>query len=125
MRLSSHDQLTLDERDYILNADQRRVFDTVKTHLLHKRSHENNKCSCNDLKPLRLFISCVGGTGKSFKIETINILLTSMWNSKDLCAVAEPTGLAAFNVGGVTMHRLFQLPIEHSARAAGYYAQYL
>ena len=39
-----------------------------------------------------------------------------------LCAVAAPTGLAAFNVGGVTMHRLFQLPIEHSARAAGYWA---
>ena len=53
----------------------------------------------------------------------IKILLTSMWNSNDLlCAVAAPTGLAAFNVGGVTMHRLFQLPIEHSARAAGYWA---
>ena len=123
MRLSSHDQLTLDERESMLNADQRRVFDTVKTHLLHERSHENNKCSCNDLKPLRLFISGVGGTGKSFLIETIKNLLTSMWSSDDLlCAVAAPTGLAAFNVGGVTMHRLFQLPIEHSARAAGYWA---
>ena len=123
MRLSSHDQLTLDERESMLNADQRRVFDTVKTHLLHERSHENNKCSCNDLKPLRLFISGVGGTGKSFLIETIKILLTSMWSSGELlCAVAAPTGLAAFNVGGVTMHRLFQLPIEHSARAAGYWA---
>ena len=123
MHLSSHDQLTLDERESILNADQRRVFDTVKTHLLHERSHENNTCSCNDLKPLRLFISGVGGTGKSFLIETIKILLTSMWSSDDLlCAVAAPTGLAAFNVGGVTMHRLFQLPIEHSARAAGYWA---
>ena len=123
MRLSSYDQLTLDERESMLNADQRRVFDTVKTHLLHERSHENKKCSCNDLKPLRLFISGVGGTGKSFLIETIKILLTSMWSSDDLlCAVAAPTGLAAFNVGGVTMHRLFQLPIEHSARAAGYWA---
>ena len=122
MRLSSYDQLTLDERES-LNADQRRVFDTVKTHLLHERSHENKKCSCNDLKPLRLFISGVGGTGKSFLIETIKILLTSMWSSDDLlCAVAAPTGLAAFNVGGVTIHRLFQLPIEHSARAAGYWA---
>ena len=70
-----------------------------------------------------MFISGVGGTGKSFLIETIKILLTSMWSSDDLlCAVAAPTGLAAFNVGGVTMHRLFQLPIEHSARAAGYWA---
>ena len=29
--------------------------------------------------------------------------------------IAAPTGLAAFNVGGTTIHRLFQLPIEHSA----------
>ena len=29
------------------------------------------------------------------------------------CAVAAPTGLAAFNVGGVTIHRLLQLPVEH------------
>ena len=123
MHLSSHDQLTLYERESMLNADQRRVFDTVKTHLLHERSHENNECLCNDLKPLRLFISGVGGTGKSFLIETIKILVTSIWKSDDLlCAVAAPTGLAAFNVGGVTMHRLFQLPIEHSARAAGYWA---
>ena len=39
-----------------------------------------------------------------------------------LCAIAAPTGLAAFNVGGVTIHRLFQLPVEHSARAARYWA---
>ena len=29
-------------------------------------------------------------------------------------------GLAAFNVGGVTIHRLFQLPIEHDSKTAGY-----
>ena len=44
-------------------------------------------------------------------------------NEKDslLCAVSAPTGLAAFNVGGVTIHRLLQLPIEHEGRAAGYW----
>ena len=35
-----------------------------------------------------------------------------------LCAVTAPTGLAAFNVGGVTIHRLLQLPI---GRGAGYW----
>ena len=30
--------------------------------------------------------------------------------------------LAAFNVGGVTVHRLFQLPIEHEGRTAGYWS---
>ncbi|MCH8163447.1 MAG: AAA family ATPase, partial [Proteobacteria bacterium] len=38
------------------------------------------------------------------------------------CAVAAPTGLAAYNVGGVTVHRLFQLPIEHEGKTAGYWA---
>ena len=32
-----------------------------------------------------------------------------------------PTGLAAFNVGGVTIHRLLQLPIEHKGKTAGYW----
>ena len=38
------------------------------------------------------------------------------------CAVAAPTGLAAYNVGGVTVHRLFQLPIEHEGKTAGYWS---
>jgi hypothetical protein len=38
-----------------------------------------------------------------------------------LCAVTAPTGLAAFNVGGVTIHRLLQLPIEHEGKTAGYW----
>ena len=39
-----------------------------------------------------------------------------------MCAIAAPTGLAAFNVGGVTIHRLFQLPIDHTAKAASYWS---
>ena len=38
------------------------------------------------------------------------------------CAVAAPTGLAAYNVGGVTVHRLFQLPIEHEGKTVGYWS---
>ena len=63
-----------------------------------------------------MFVSGVGGTGKSFLIEAIKALVISVWPLDDLvCAIAAPTGLAAFNVGGTTIHRLFQLPIEHSA----------
>ena len=56
-----------------------------------------------------MFISGVGGTGKSFLIKTIRALLSEIWHDKTeslLCAVTAPTGLAAFNVGGVTIHRL-------------------
>ena len=61
--------------------------------------------------------------GKSFLIKTIRALVSKVWHDQSdslLCAVTAPTGLAAFNVGGVTIHRLLQLPIEHEGRTAGY-----
>ena len=46
-----------------------------------------------------------------------------MWPKKhQTCAIAALTGLAAFNVGGVTIHQLFQLPIEHDSTTASYWA---
>ena len=70
-----------------------------------------------------MFFSGVGGMGKSFLIETVKALVHDLWPSDDLtCAVAAPTGLAAFNVGGITIHRLFQLPNEREGKTAGYWA---
>ena len=117
--VNSGDKLSLDDTVAKVNADQRRIFDGVKSHFLHQRQHEANECQC-DFKPLRMFVSGVGGTVKSFLIEAINALVASIWPSDGLtCAVAAPTGLAAFNVGGITIHRLFQLPVEHEGKAAG------
>lgn len=80
-----------------------------------------NQCLCN-FTPLRMFLSGVGGTGKSFLIEAIKALVKSLWSSDNLlCGIAAPTGLAAFNVGGVTLHRLFQLPVEHATKAPSYW----
>ena len=51
-------------------------------------------------------------------IETIRSLVKEIWkgcaSDDTTCAVAAPTGLAAYNVGGVTVHRLFQLPRKDS-----------
>ena len=106
----------------MLNADQRRIFDCVKEHLLHQKRHEDGICQC-DIKPLRMFISSLGGTGKSFLIEAIRALVASIWPEHNLtCAITAPLGLAAFNVGGATVHRLSQLPIEHAGRTAGYWS---
>ena len=69
---------------------------------------------------MQLFVSGVGGTGKSFLIKTILELVSKIWDCKTGSPVFAPTGLAAFNVGGVTIHRLLELPIEHEGRAAGY-----
>ena len=70
-----------------------------------------------------MFITGVAGTGKFFLIETIKSAVAKVWPSTDLtCAVLAPTGLAAFNVGGLTIHRLFQLPIEHEGKSATYWS---
>ena len=83
---------------------------------------KDGECNC-DLKPLRMFISGVGGTGKSFLIEALKLLVGKIWSHNGLTViVAAPTGLAAFNVGGLTIHRLFQLPIEHEGKTAGYWS---
>ena len=69
-------------------------------------------------------MSGVGGSGKSFLIKTIQAQVSAIWPEKQhslLCGVAAPTGLAAFNVGGVTIHCLFQLPIEHEGKTATYW----
>ena len=122
MHDNAADTITLEERVDMLNADQRRVFEKVKSHFLHQQLHEGNKCQCN-LEPLRMFVSGVGGTGKSFLIETIKALVDQLWPCEDLtCAIAAPTGLAAFNVGGTTIHRLFQLPVEHEGTCAMYWS---
>ena len=122
VEMNNSDTLTLEDRITMLNDDQRRIFNQIKNHLFHQKQHEDNECQC-EFKPLRMFVSGVGGTGKSFLIETTKALVNNIWPSNDLtCAIAEPTGLAAFNVGGVTIHRLFQLPIEHDSKTAGYWS---
>ena len=115
---------SLDELASSLNADQTRVFDKINCQLQHQVQHETGSCKCSDLKPLHMFISGVGGTGKSFLIKAIRAVVLDMWHDKEeslLCAVTAPTGLAAYNVGGVTIHPLLQLPIEHEGRTAGYW----
>ena len=116
------DDLTLDDRVKMLNDDQRQIFDNIKAHLLHQIKHDSGQCSCT-LQPLRMFVSGVGGTRKSFLIHAVMCLIDSLLPTDDIsCAIAAPTGLAAFNVGGVTIHRLFQLPIEHEGKQAGYWS---
>ena len=98
---------SLNELASSLNADQTRIFDKIKCQLQRQVQHETGTCKCSDLKPLHMFISGVGGTGKSFLIKAIRALVLDMWHDKEeslLCAVTAPTGLAAFNVGGVTIH---------------------
>ena len=56
--------------------------------------------------PLKLIISGTAGTGKSYLINCLRLLL------RDKVRVAAPTGVAAFNVDGHTLHSLLSLPTK-------------
>lgn len=94
-----------------LNADQLRIFNTVRSVI------EGGKES------LRIFVSGSGGTGKSYLINSISEYMSqydsgaSDEHQSVSVAVTAPTGLAAFNIGGVTIHRLLMLPVEHGTTA--------
>ena len=56
--------------------------------------------------PLRMIVSGTAGTGKSYLIHCLRLLLNSR------VRVAAPTGVAAFNIEGHTLHSLLSLPVK-------------
>lgn len=52
-----------------------------------------------------IFITGPGGVGKSVVVRAIEAAL------RDRAVLAAPTGVAAVNIGGTTLHRLFRLPL--------------
>jgi ATP-dependent exoDNAse (exonuclease V) alpha subunit len=52
-----------------------------------------------------IFVTGRAGTGKSTLLEHL------AWNTSKNVVIAAPTGVAALNVGGQTIHSLFRLPI--------------
>ncbi|KAL6418255.1 hypothetical protein ACFW04_012241 [Cataglyphis niger] len=81
-----------------LNTDQKRVFDRVI-----------NTVNSDDKSILRLYV-------KVEKVEKVFKLRLKCWIKQNLnknTAVAASTGIAAFNIDGLTIHRLLQLPVEY------------
>ncbi len=70
-----------------LAPEQRAVFEAIET----TREH--------------IFVTGRAGTGKSTLLEYL------AWNTSKQLVVCAPTGVAALNVGGQTIHSLFRLPI--------------
>ena len=84
----------------MLNSDQKRIFDKIKQHLIKQKQQEDlssdNDVKIDDIQPLRMFISGMGVTGKSFLIETIKCFVDSFWkaNLGELsCAIVAPMHL--------------------------------
>lgn len=70
-----------------LSPEQAAVFDAIET------TREN------------IFVTGRAGTGKSTLLNHLS------WNTSKQVVICAPTGVAALNVGGQTIHSLFRLPI--------------
>ena len=64
-------------------------------------------------KPMRATIMGPGGTGKSHIINTIIGMVRQLTNCNNTVQVAAPSGAAAFNVQGSTLHNLLSLGVTH------------
>jgi len=81
------------------------VFNKIKASI----EAQVNSGPDSDAKILRLFVSGSEGTGKSFIIKTVKA-----WVQSATCKhvdVAATTGIAAFNINGLTIHHLLMLPV--------------
>jgi hypothetical protein len=100
------EETNLEDQYGSLNVDQKRIVDTVVGNV------------CETDKAIRLVVSGQGGTGKSRVIHVINKIVTRRLSSNNLPVVlSAPTGLAAYNIGGTTIHRVLCLSIEHGKPA--------
>ena len=89
-----------------LSDEQRMIVlatvDTVVKFLLNRE----------DYKPLRATVTGMGGCGKSHIINTIITIIREMTDSNDTVQVAAPSGSAAYNVGGCTLHSLLGINVQ-------------
>ena len=62
-------------------------------------------------KPMRMIVRGAAGTGKSILIKAIVTAIRSIFQHNDAVHVMAPTGAAAFNVLGQTIHRMLGINI--------------
>lgn len=103
-----------------LNSEQKEVFDLLVSHVQKKLLYHQGGLT-EKPNPLFLFVTGAGGTGKSFLISVINeyLLRASYHNSVTVIKTA-PTGVAAHNIKGVTLHKAFYLPVSHKNQKIDY-----
>jgi hypothetical protein len=59
-----------------------------------------------------MMIHVYGGTGKSFLSKVVDTINIHYGNNSNKVIVCAPTCVAAKNIGGVTCHSVYRLPIE-------------
>jgi len=96
-----------------LNEDQFNVayiiLDKVREWINLKSASSQVK---KKFKPLWLTVLGCGGTGKSLLIKTIVAQIRTIFKNNNSVLVTAPTGAAAHNVGGQTIHREFKISVK-------------
>lgn len=101
------DEGALKVRIGLLNKKQREAYEVIREHTSSKSKEHIYLC-----------LHGSGGTGKSFVAKIVMDLINLCYNAQStdttapVVVVAAPTGVAAKNIGGVTLHNAFKLPIE-------------
>jgi len=88
--------------------NQRRIFVRVV-------SHYRQILAGNSPPPLRINIDGTAGTGKSYLIDALTKALTELAHERGhKCPILRvaPTGIAAFNIHGSTLHKSLFIPVR-------------
>ena len=89
------------------SLEQQRVIEFFHLQLAQVSSASNE----NSTLVHRVIVQGTAGTGKSTLIKHITTTLTATLGKSSFMLLA-PTGVAAFNVGGTTIHSALRIPIE-------------
>jgi hypothetical protein len=101
-------EVVIDSSPTALNTEQRKLYDLIV-------SQYSNELSGTSTSPLLLNVDGVAGSGKTFTV------LKTCAQIQELAIQAEqgnpvfraaPTGVAAFNIVGKTLHSLLRLPVK-------------
>jgi hypothetical protein len=93
----------------MVEDDQQAIMTSIMTKLKEwmECATSDNQEKAQSFKPMRLTVPGSAGAGKSFLIKCLVNTVRNIFESKDVIHVCAPTGAAAFNVGGQTLHRKF------------------
>ena len=110
-----------------LSPDQLAVYESFVENVEHYYQHKTKSCPCGKFEPLRLFVSGFGGSGKS---HLIRILMAYQFIksevNKEPChfLLGAPTGIASHNIGGMTLHSMWNLPVNHGNSKRNFNEEY-